>query len=73
MMVSSTTSRPQTVCLSNPAVILPVGPRCRRVFVLAAGRRRNSQPGRLRYTVHGDPKRLVLHPGKIFKGCGSKA
>jgi len=26
----------------------------RRVFVLAAGRRRNSQPGRPRYKVHGE-------------------
>src|SRR2546426_4041769 len=26
----------------------------RRVFVLAAGRRRNSQPRRLRYAVHGE-------------------
>jgi len=24
------------------------------VFVLAAGRRRNSQPGRLRYAIHGE-------------------
>ena len=31
----------------------------RRVFVLAAGRRRNSQPGRLRYAVHGEA--LISH------------
>ena len=33
----------------------------RPVFMLAARRRRNSQPGRLRYEVYGEPPSVVSH------------